>query len=209
MLINTYRNFSHFSCYNFVLINAYRNFSTFSYFITSYPSMHTAPFFFVSFLITSCWSMHTETFSFLLCYNFMLISAYRNFSTFSYVITWCSSLPSSIFPLFPMLYILADLCIPQLFHFLFCYNFMVVNVYRNFSFFSFVITLCWWMDTATFPLSPLLSLNADQCTPQTFHFLLCYNFMFIIAYLNFSTFSYVITCCWSMYTATFPLSPLL
>ena len=83
------------------------------------------------------------------------------------------------------------------------------------------------MDTAAFPLSPLLSLNADQRIPQLFPFLLCNNFMlinahcnfsifflcnnfmFIIAYLNFSTFSYVITCCWSILTANSPFSPLL
>ena len=139
----------------------------------------------------------------------MLIIAYLNFSSFSYIITSCWSMYTATFPLSHLLELNGGQCIPQLFHFLLCYNFLLINAYRTFFFFSFVITSCWWMHTATFQLSPLLSLNANQYTLQLFHFLLCYNFMFIIAYLNFSTFSSVITCCWSMYTATFPLSPLL
>ena len=165
-------------------------------------------------------------FHFLLCYNFMLINAYRNFSFFSFVITSCWSMDKDTFPLSPLLSLNADQCIPQLFpflllylhahqckqklfHFLLCYNHILVNGYRNFSTFSFVITSCWSMDTANFPLSPLLSNNSDLCIPQLFPFLLCFNLMLVNTYRNFSFFSFVINSCWSMHTATFPLSPLL
>ena len=122
MLITGYRNFFFLLCYNFMLINAYRNFFTFSY------------------VITWCWLMYIAIFPFLLCYNLFLICAYRNFSHFPYVIISCSSMPTSNLPFFLMFKLLAYQCILQRFHFLLCYNLMLIIAWRNFSFFYFVLT---------------------------------------------------------------------
>ena len=138
----------------------------------------------------------------------MMIITYRNFSISSYVITSWLSLHTATFPLLPLLKLHDDHYLPQLFHFFLCYNFMMIITYRNFSTSSFVITLWWSLHTATFPLFPLLSLHDDHYIPQLSHFLLCYNFMMIITYRNFSTSSFVITSWWSLHTATFPFSPL-
>ena len=169
----------------------YRNFSTFSR------------------VITSWWSLHTETFHFLLCYNFMMIITYRKLSTSSYVVTSRRSLHIATFPLLPLLSVHDDHYTPQLFPPLLCYHFMMIITYRNFSTSSFVITSWWLLHTATFSLPPLLELHDDHYIPHLFHFLLCYNFMMIITYCNFSTSSFVITLWWSLHTAPFSLPPLL
>ena len=84
----------------------------------------------------------------------------------------------------------------------------MIITYRNFSSSSFVMTSWWSLHTATFPVLPLLWLHDDHYIPQLFHFFLCYHFMMIITYRNFSTSSFVISSWWSLDTATFPL-PLL
>ena len=158
-----------------MMINAYCNFFTSSFVTTSWWSLHTATFTLSSFVITSWWSLHTATFTFplllllhddhyipqlfnlIVCYNFMMIITYRNFSffylcynlmiiytyrnflPFSCGITWWWSLRTPTFPLPRMLKLHDDHYIPQLFHFLLCYNFMVISTYRNFRTSSFVI----------------------------------------------------------------------
>ena len=167
-----------------------------------------------------------ELFHFLLCYNFMMIITYRNFSTSSFVITLWWSLHTATFSVPPLLQLQYDHYIPQLFPFLLCYNFMMIITHRNFSksfFFykfmmiiiycnfsasSFVITSCWSLYTEIFPLPPMLSLQDDHYIPQLFLFLLCYNFMMVITYRNFSLFSVGITSWWSLHTGTLPLPPL-
>ena len=138
----------------------------------------------------------------------MMIITYRNFSTSSFVITsWCHH-------------------IPQLFHFLLCYNFMMIITYRNFSTSSFVITFsmiityrnfftfCFvissWclLHTASFPLAPMFYLFDNVYIPQLFYFFLCHNFITIMIYRIFIIFTYVITSWRLIHTATFPLSPL-
>ena len=146
---------------------------------------------------------------FLLCYNFMMIITYRNFSLPSFVITSWRSVHTATFPLLPLLSVYDDHYIPQLFSFLLCYNLMMIITYRIFSLPSFVLTSWWSLHTATFPLFPFLAVHCDHYIPQLFHFFLCYNFIMIITYRNFSTSSFVITLWWSLHTATFPLLPLL
>ena len=127
-----------------------------------------------SFVITSWWSLHTATFP--------LLSLYKTTG-------W--SLYTATFELPPLLKLFDDHYKPQLLHFLFSYNFMMIIICRNFSLSSFVITTWWSLYTATF------------------HFLLCYNFMMIITSRNFYLSSFVITSWWSLHTATFPFPPLL
>ena len=134
----------------------------------------------------------------------MMIIIYRNFSLSSFVITSWWLLHTATFSLAPLLELHDDHYIPQLFPFLLCSNFMMIIIYRNFSLSSFVITSWWLLYTATFSLPPLLELHDDYYISQLFHFLLCYNFMMIITYLNFSTSSYFITSWWSLHTPTFP-----
>ena len=133
----------------------------------------------------------------------MMIITYHNFFTSSSVISSWWSLHTASFPLFSLLSVHDDHYIPQLFSSFLCYNFMMIITYRNFSFPFFVITSWWSLHTATFPLLPFLSVHDDHYIPQLFHFLLCYNFMMIITYLNFFTSSFVITLWWSLHTATF------
>ena len=139
----------------------------------------------------------------------MMIITYRNFSTSSFFITWWCSLHTATFPLLPWLQLPDDYYVPQLFHFLLCDNFMMIITYRNFSTSSFVITSWWSLHTATFPFPLFLSLHDDHYIPQLFHLFLCYNFLLIITYRNFSTSSFLITSWWSLHTATFLLVPLL
>ena len=139
----------------------------------------------------------------------MMIITYRNFCSSSFIITLWWSLHTATFPLPSLLQGHDDHYKPQLFHFLLCYIFMMIITNRNFSTSSFFITSWWSLHTATFPLLPLLSVYDDLYIPQLFSSLLCYNFMMIITYRNFSTSSFVITSCWSLHTATFPLLPLL
>ena len=138
-----------------------------------------------------------------------MIITYRNFSTYSFVITSWWSLDTATFPLLSLLSVHDDHYTPQLFHFFLCYNFKIIITYRNFSASSFVLTSWWSLHTATFPFLPWPSLHDDHYIPQLFHFFLCYNFMMIITYRNFSTSSFVITWWWSLHTATFALLPLL
>ena len=138
---------------------------------------------------TSWWSRFTATF---LHYIFHDISS-------------CRLIHIATFPLSTMLHPHVDQCIRQLFHFLLCYNFMVIITYRNFSTSSYVITSWWSLHTATFPLPPIRLLYDHYYIPQLFLFLLCYNFMIIITYRKFSPFSYVKTSWSCILTATFPL----
>ena len=135
----------------------------------------------------------------------MMIIIYRNFFTSSFVRTSWWSLHTATFPLPPFLELHDDHYMPQLFHFLLCYNFMIIITYRNFCTSSFVITSWWSLHTATFALPLLLYLHDDHYIPQLFHFLLCYNFMMIITYRNFSTSSFVITSWCLLHTVTYPL----
>ena len=128
----------------------------------------------------------------------MMIITYRNFSTSSFVKTSWWSLHTATFPLLPLLKLHDDHYIPHLFHFLLCYNFMMIITNRNFSTSSFVKTSWWPLHTGTFPFPPLLYLHDDHYILQLFPSLLCYNFMIIITYRNFSTSSYVITSWWSL-----------
>ena len=137
----------------------------------------------------------------------MMIITYRNFSLSAFVITSWWSLHTATFPLLPLLKLYDDYYIPQLFPFRLCYNFIMIITYRNFSTSSFVKTSWWSLHTATFPLLPLLKLHDDHYIPQLLLFLLCYNFMMIIIYRNFSSSSFVINSWWSLQTATFPLPP--
>ena len=98
---------------------------------------------------------------------------------------------------------------PQLLHFFLCYNLKIIITYRNFSLSSFVITWWWSLHTASFPLPPFLEFHDDHYIPQLFPFLLCYNFMMIITYRIFSTFSFLRTLWWSLHTATFSFPALL
>ena len=139
----------------------------------------------------------------------MMIITYRNFSISSFVIDSWWSLHTATFPLPPLLLIHDDHYKRQLFHFLLCYNFVMIITYRNFSLSSFGITSWWSLHTATFPLLPLLKLHDDHYIPRLFPFLLCYNFMMIIRNRNFSTSSFVKTLWWSLHTATSPYPPLL
>ena len=139
----------------------------------------------------------------------MMIITYRLFFTSCFVITSWWLLHTATFSLLPLLSVPDDHYIPQLFSSFLCYDFMVIITYRNFSLPSFVITSWWSLHTATFPLLPLLSVHDDHYIPQLFSSLLCYNFMMIITYRNFSTSSFFISSWWSLHTATFPLLPLL
>ena len=139
----------------------------------------------------------------------MMIITYSNFSLPSFVITLWWSWHTATFPLLPLLYLHDDHYIPQLFPSLLCYNFMMIMTYRYFSTSSFVVTSWWSLHTATFQLLPLLSLHDDHYIPQLFFFLVCYNFMMILFYPNFFTFSFVITSWQSLHTTTFPFPPLL
>ena len=174
-----------------MMVITYRNFSTSSFVITSWWSLHTA-----TFPLLPMVSLHDDyyvpqLFHFFFCDNFMMIITYHNFSTFSFAITsW-------------------DYYIPQLFHFFLSYHFMMIITYRNFSTSSSVITSWWSLHTTTFPFLPLLKLHDDHYISQLFHFFLCYHFMMIITYRNFSTSSFVIASWWSLHTPTFPLPPLL
>ena len=185
------------------------NFSTFCFVITSWWSLPTATFPLLPFLSVHDDHYIPQLFHFFLCYNFIMIITYRNFSTSSFVITSWWSLHTATFPLLPLLKLHEDHYIPQLLQFLFCYNFMMIIIYRNFSLSSFVITSWWSLETATFPLPPLLKLYDDHYIPQRLPILLCYNFMMIIIYRKFGTSSFVITLWWSLHNATFPFPPLL
>ena len=138
-----------------------------------------------------------------------MIITYRNFATSSIVITSWWSLHTATFPLLPLLSVHDDHYIPQLFSSLLCYNCIVIITYRNFSLPSFVITSWWSLHTATFPLLPFLWVHDDHYILQLFHFFLCYNFIMIVRYRNFSTSSFVITSWWSLHTVTFPVPPML
>ena len=162
------------------MIIRYPNFSTSSFFITWWWSLHTATFPLLPLLSVNDDHYIPQHFSCLLCYNFMIIITYRNFSLPSIVITSWWSLYTATFPLLPLLSVHDDHYIPQLFSSLLCYNFMMIITYRNFSTSSFFISSWWSLHTATFPLLPLLSLYNDHYIPQLFHFLLCYHFMMII-----------------------------
>ena len=133
----------------------------------------------------------------------MMIIIYGNFFTSCFVITSWWSLHTPTFSLLPLLLPHDDHYIPQLFHFFLCYNLMMILTYRNFTTSSFVITAWWSLHSATFPLLPPLLLHDDHYIPQLFHFFLCYNFMIIITYRNFSTSSFLITSWWSLHTANF------
>ena len=135
-----------------------------------------------------------------------MIITYRNFFTSSFVRTSWWSLHTATLTLSPLLQLHDDHYIPQLIHFLLCYNFMMIITYLNFFTSCFVITSWWSLHTVTFPLPPFLELDDDHYVPQFFHFLLCYNLMMSIAYGNFLTSSYVITSWWSLHSGTFPLS---
>ena len=192
-----------------MLIITCRNFSTSSFVITLWWSLHTATFPFPPMLLHHDHHYIPQLFNFFLCYHFMMIITSRYFSLPSLVITSWWLLHTATFSLLPLLSLHDDYYIPQLFHFFFCYNFMMIITYRNFCTSSFVITLLWSLHTAKFALLPLLSLDDDHYIPQLFHFLLCYNFMMSITYRNFFTSSFVITSWWSLHTATFPLHPML
>ena len=192
-----------------MIIITYRNFSVSSFVLTSWWSLHTA-----TFPLLPLFSLHDDhyipqLFRFLLCYNFMMIITYWNFFTSSFVFTSWWSLHTATFPLLPLLFLYDDHYIPQLLHFILCYNFMMIITYRNFFTSFFVIPSWWLLHTASFPLLPLLSLHDDHYIPELFHFFLCYHFMMIIKYRNFSTSSFVITSWWSLHTTPFPLHPLL
>ena len=139
----------------------------------------------------------------------MMIITYRNFFLSCFVITSWWSLHIATFPLPPLLELHDDHYIPQVFPFLLCYNFMMIITYHNFFLSCFVITLWWSLHIATFPLPPFLELHDDHYISQVFSFLLCYNFMMIITYCNFSTCSYVLTSWWSLHAATFSFPPFL
>ena len=150
-----------------------------------------------------------QLFHFLLGYNFIMIITYRNFFTSPFLRTSWWSLDTATFSLPPLLQLYDDHYIQQVFHFLLCYNFMMIITYSNFFTSSFVRTLWWSLHTATFSLRPLLELYDDHYIPQLFHFRLCYNFMMIITYSNFFTSSFVRTLWWSLHTATSPLPSML
>ena len=139
----------------------------------------------------------------------MMIYTYRNLSTFFYNVTSWRPLHTATFPLLPLLSVHDDHHIPQLFTSLRCNNFMMIITYCNFSTSSFVITSWCSLHTATFPLLPLLQLHDVHYIPQLFPFVLCYNFMMIITYRNFSTSSFVTTSWCSLHTATFSFRALL
>ena len=138
-----------------MMIITYRNFFTSSFVITSWWSLHTATFPLLPFLSFHDDHYIPQLFHFFLCYNFIIIITYRNFSTSSFVISSWWSLHTATFPLLPLLYLYNDQYIPQLFHCLLCYKFLMINTYRNFFTSSFVITSLWSLRTATFPLIPL------------------------------------------------------
>ena len=174
------------------MIITYPNFCTSSFVITSWWSLHTATFPLLPLLKLYDDNYIPQLFPFRPFYNFIMIITYRNFSTSSFAITSCSWLQTATFPLLCLLYFHDDHYIPELFPFLLFYNFMMIITDRNFSTSSFVINSWWLLQTATFPLPPLLKLHDDHCKPQLLHFLLCYNFMMIITYRNFSLSSFVI-----------------
>ena len=132
-----------------------------------------------------------QLFHFLLCYNFMIIHTYQTISTFPYTITSWWSIHTATFSTFS------------------CYNLRMTNTCSNISTSSYVITSCRSMHTGTFPLPPVLYFHVNHHTPQLFHFLLCYNFVMINTCSNLFTFSYVISWCRRIHTATLPLSPML
>ena len=138
-----------------------------------------------------------------------MIITYRNFSTSSFVITSWWSLHTATFPLFPLLSLHDDHYIPQLFPFLLCCNIMMMITTATFAVLPFLSLYDDHYIPQHFSLRRWLSLLDDHYVPQRFHFLLCYNFMMIITYHNFSTSSFVITSWWSLRTATFSLPPLL
>ena len=135
----------------------------------------------------------------------MMIITYRNFSLFFFAITSWWSLHTATFALPPLLYFHDDHYIPLLLYFFLCYHFMMIITYRNFSLCSFLITSWWSLHTATFHFPPFLWLHDDHYIPQLLYVLLCYNFLIIITYRNFCTFSFLITWWWSLHTATFPI----
>ena len=138
------------------MIITYHNFSLSSFVITSWWSLYTATFPFPPLLLIDDDHCRPQHFQFFLCYNFMMIITYRNFSTSSYVVTSWRWLHTATFPLLPLLSVHDDHYIPQHFHFFLCYNLMMIIRYRNFSTSSFVITGWWSLHTATFPLFLLL-----------------------------------------------------
>ena len=188
-----------------MMIITYRNFCTSSFVITLWWSLHTATFPFPPMLLHHDHHYIPQRFHFFLCYHFMMIITYRYFSLPSFVITSWWLLHTATFSLLPLLSLHDDYYIPQLFHFFFCYNFMLIITYRNFSLSSYVITSWSSLQTATFQLLPLLSLYDDYYIPLLFPSLLCYNFMMIITYRNFLTSSFVITSWLLLHTETFPL----
>ena len=189
-----------FFSYGKVPINTHHTFSTSSYVITSWCQIHTTTFP----LILSLPDVREK----------------QNFSTSSPVITSWFLIHTSTLPIPPVRtsWALIHTATFQLFS---CYEVLILNTSRN-------VTTSWWsrftatflhyifhdisscrqIHIATFPLSTMLHPHVDQCIRQLFHFLLCYNFMVIITYRNFSTSSYVITSWWSLHTATFPLPPI-
>ena len=98
-------------------------------------------------VITSWSLIHTATFQLFSCYEVLMLNTSRNVTT-----SWWSRFTATF-----LRYIFHD------------------------------ISSCRPIHTATFPLSTMLHLHVDQCIPQLFHFLLCYNFIVIITYRNFST----------------------
>ena len=175
-----------------MLIITYHNFSLPSFVISSWWSLHTATFRLLPLLSVHDDHYIPQLFSSLLCYNFMMIITYRNFSVSSFVITSWWSLHTATFPLLSFLSVHDDHYIPQLYHFFLCYNFIMIITYRNF----FHFFLCYnFMMIITYR--------------NFFHFFLCYNFIMIITYRNLFTSSFVITLWWSLRTATFPLLPFL
>ena len=134
----------------------YRNFSLFAFVITSWWSLDTASFPLLPLLKIYDDYYIPQLFPFRLCYNFIMIITYRNFSTSSFLKTSWWSLLTATFPLLPLLKLHDDHYIPQLFPFLLCYNLMMIITYCNFSTSSFVKTSWWSLYTATFPFPPLL-----------------------------------------------------
>ena len=237
MVINTHHTFStssyvitywcqiHTTTFPLILwppdLREKQNFSPSSRVITSLFLIHTSTLP-IPPVITSWSLIHTATFQLFSCYEVLMLNTSRNVTTswwsrftatsLHYIfhdISSCRLIHIATFPLSTMLHPHVDQCIRQLFHFLLCYNFMVIITYRNFSTSSYKLTLWSLLHTTTFPLSRTLKLHDHVYLPQLFHFLLCCNFMTLITYRNFSTSSLVISSWWSLHPATFSFPPLL
>ena len=150
-----------------------------------------------------------QLFHFLLCYNFMIITTYRNFCTSSFFITSWWLVHTATFP-FPLLLSLHDdHYVPQLLHFVLCYIFMMINKYRNFSHFLLSYNFMMIITYRNFSTSSFFITLWWSLHPQLLHFLFCYNFMMIITYRNFFLSCFLMTSWWPLHTATFALPPLL